>query len=285
MTQHKIEIDSKTKILLNIYLKHKNITIIDILKNAGFDTNIPSKFYIDKSPNGNNEFVYEYKSKKYNVYLYIDGDIEIIEYSYYNDGKSRQYDSYTLYKINKSILKKPTIKTIHLEINTNGYYKRNQNNELIETTYEDSEFYFSHQEVYWGEKKIWAIRVMPNETYPYHIELKYYPYNNGKMPNIKIDTINQKLKEYFSTINIDTPIIEILKKICEINLITLDELNNGYLSFGISKKDKNYENEEEKYISFKDGILKAFENNEETIYEKDGENYIPKNITLNKIRK
>lgn len=276
---NKIEMDFKTKILLNIYLKHKNITIIDILKNAGFDTNIPSKLYIGKSPSGNNEFVYEYNNKKYNIYLSIDGYIEIIEYYYYNNGKNRQYDNYSLYKINKNIFRKPEIKTIHLEINTNAYYKKNENEKLIETDYNDEDFYFSHQEVYWGEKKIWAIRVIPNDSYPYHIELKYYPWNNGKMPNIKIDTINQKLKEYFATIDMNTPIIEILKKICEINSITIDELSNGYLSFGISKKDKNYKDEEEKYISFQNGVLEVTENNEVTIYEKVGEDYIPKNTT------
>lgn len=270
---NKIEMDFKTKILLNIYLKYKNITIIDILRNSGFDTNIPNKLYIGKSPKGNNELIYEYKKKKYNICLYLDGYIEIIKYSYYNNEKDRQYDSYSLYKINKNAFKKSTIKTIHLEINTNAYYKKNENGELIETTYEDGDFYFSHQEVYWGEKMIWAIRVMSNDSYPYHIELKYNPLNNGKMPDIKIDIIKLKLKEYFATININTPIIEILKKICEINSITLNELNNGYLSFGISK---NNENNQEKYLLFKDGVIEVFENNETTTYIKEGDDYVQK---------
>ena len=107
---------------------------------------------------------------------------------------------------------------------------------------------------------------MPTDSFPYQIELKYYPQNNGEIPNIKIDTINHKLKEYFKTINMNDPIIEILEKICEINSITIDELNNGYLSFGISKKDKNNEIEENKNISNKNGIIEKTEN--DNLYSK-----------------
>lgn len=280
---NKIEIDSKAKRILNSYFKHKNITIIDILENAGFDTNKPSKIYLEKSIKGNTEIIYEYENKKYTINLYSDRYIEIINYSYYNDGKDRQYDSYLLYKINKKVLEKSQIKTVHEEINTLGYYKKDENNKLIETSYEESEIYFSHQEVYWGDKKIWAIRVMPSNSFLYHIELKYYSGNN-KMPNIKIDIINHKLKQYFITLDMSTPIIEILKKICEINSITLDELSNGDLSFGISKKDKNYKDEEVKYLSFKNGILEITENNETTIYEKQDDDYKPKDISVKKLK-
>ena len=280
---NKIEIDSKAKRILNSYFKRKNITIIDILENAGFDTNKPSKIYLEKSIKGNTEIIYEYENKKYTINLYSDRYIEIINYSYYNDGKDRQYDSYLLYKINKKVLEKSHIKPVHAEINTLGYYKKDENNKLIETSYEESEIYFSHQEVYWVDKKIWAIRVMPSNSFPYHIELKYYSGNN-KMPNIKMDIINHKLKQYFITINMNTPIIEILKKICEINSITLDELSNGDLSFGISKKDKNYNDEEVKYLSFKNGILEVTENNETTIYEKQDDDYKPKDISVKKLK-
>ena len=47
---------------------------------------------------------------------------------------------------------------------------------------------------------------------------------------------------------------------------TIDELNNGYLSFGISKKDKNNKIEENKYISIKNGILEITEN--DNLYSK-----------------
>lgn len=280
-TNNIIQIDKKAKRILNHYFKHKNITIIDILKNTGFDTSKPSKIYLEKSIKGNTEIIYEYGNEKYTINLYTDKYIEIIKYSYYNNGKDRQYDSYLLYKINKKILEKSQIKTVHAEINTLGYYKKDENNQLIKTSYEESEIYFSHQEVYWGERKIWAIRVMPSDSYPYHIELKYY---NENMPNIKIDIINHKLKQYFITLNINTPIIEILKKICKINSITLDELSNGDLSFGISKKDKNYKDEEEKYLSFKNGVLEVTENNETTIYEKQDDDYKPKNSSAKKLK-
>lgn len=280
-TNNIIQIDKKAKRILNSYFKHKNITIIDILKNTGFDTNKPSKIYLEKSIKGNTEIIYEYENEKYTINLYTDKYIEIIKYSYYNNGKDRQYDSYLLYRINKKILEKSQIKTIHAEINTLGYYKKDENNQLIKTSYEESEIYFSHQEVYWGERKIWAIRVMPSDSFPYHIELKYY---NENMPNIKIDIINHKLKQYFITLNINTPIIEILKKICEINSITLDELSNGDLSFGISKKDKNYKDEEEKYLSFKNGVLEVTENNETTIYEKQDDDYKPKDTSAKKLK-
>lgn len=280
---NKIEIDSKAKRILNGYFKRKKITILEVLQNAGFDTSKPGKIYLDKSPKGNYEIIYEYENKKYTINLYSDRYIEIVNYSYYNDGKDRQYDSYSLYKINKNIFELSTLETTHLEINTLGYYKKDENNKLIETSYEESEIYFSHQEVYWGDKKIWAIRVMPSDSFPYHIELKYYSGKN-KMPNIKMDIINHKLKQYFSTLNMNTPIIEVLKKICEINSITLDELSNGELSFGISKKDKNYKDEEEKYLSFKNGILEVTENNETTIYEKQDDDYKPKDTSTKKLK-
>ena len=71
----------------------------------------------------------------------------------------------------------------------------------------------------------------------------------------------------------DIPLIEVIKKICEINLITLDDLMGGYLSFGITENKENQKDSVSKYLTIKDGILKINENCETLEYIKD---YVPK---------
>jgi hypothetical protein len=88
-----------------------------------------------------------------------------------------------------------------------------------------------------------------------------------------VDVINQRLKDYFANINMDIPLIDVIKKICEINLITLDDLMGGYLSFGITENKENPKDSVSKYLIIKDGILKITENGETVEYVKD---YVPK---------
>ena len=95
-----IQVDLTSKRILNGYFKRKHIHILDILEYAGFDTSKESKIYFGKSPNGIYELTYEYDNKKYTLNLYNDRYVEITEYTYYDNGKERQYNSYCLYKIN-----------------------------------------------------------------------------------------------------------------------------------------------------------------------------------------
>lgn len=255
------------------------ISIYDFLEKVGFDLSIPGRIYVDKSLKNGNELIYEYNNKKYNIYVYADNYIEIVEYFYYfneDDEQKRYKNSQALYKINRNFLGKVlSIETKHLEINTYCYYKKNENGELIETSHENCELSFPHQEACFPQKRCWAIRVGDyyyNEKFPYHINLVYNHYGD-KVLDIKVDVINQRLKEYFANINMDIPLIDVIKKICEINLITLDDLMSGYLVFGITKNKENKKDNESKYLTIKDGILKITEDGQTLEYVKD---YVPK---------
>ena len=274
---NKIKITPKVEKILNFYLWP--ISIYDFLEKVGFDLSIPGRIYVDKSLKNGNELIYEYNNKKYNIYVYADNYIEIVEYFYYlneDDEQERYENSQGLYKINRNFLGKVlSIETERLEINTYCYYKKNENGELIETSHENCELSFPHQEACSPQKRCWAIRVGDyyyNEKFPYHINLVYNHYGD-KVLDIKVDVINQKLKEYFANINMDIPLIDVIKKICEINLITLDDLMSGYLSFGITENKENQKDSVSKYLTIKDGILKINENVETLEYIKD---YVPK---------
>lgn len=275
--EYNLEIEPRIEKILNFYLWPKSI--YDFLEEVGFDLNIPSKIYVDKSSKNGKELIYEYNNKKYNIYVYADNYIEIVEYFYYlneDDEQERYENSQGLYKINRNFLGKVlSIETERLEINTYCYYKRNENGELIETNHENCELSFPYQEACFPQKRCWAIKAGDyyyNETFPYRIKLVYNHYGD-KVLDIKVDVINQRLKEYFANISMDIPLLEVIKKICEINLITLDDLMGGYLSFGITENKENEKDSVSKYLTIKDGILKITENGETYEYVKD---YVPK---------
>lgn len=179
-----------------------------------------------------------------------------------------------MYKINRNFLGKVlSIETERLEINT--YYKRNENCELIETNHKNCELSFPYQEACFPQKRCWEIKAGDyyyNETFPYRIKLVYNHYGD-KVLDIKVDVINQRLNEYFANINMDIPLIDVIKKICEINSITLDDLMDGYLVFGITKFNEDNKEEDLKWLNIENGILKINENGEILEYIKD---YVPK---------
>lgn len=255
------------------------ISIYEFLKEVGFDLSIPGKIYVDDSTKGYNEIIYEYNNKKYNIRLCSNNYVEIIEYYYCYDcnKKLRRYQgSYSLYKIKRNFFSKAlSIETKHLSIDGIACYKKNENGKLVETSYEECEFWVPYQEVHRVKDEFWALRIGTpyyEEKFPYYMDL-IYKHRGDKEFKVKVDVINQRLKEYFANVNMDIPLIDVIKKICEINLITLDDLMDSYLSFGITENKENPKDSVSKYLIIKDGILKITENGETVEYVKD---YVPK---------
>lgn len=256
-----IMIEPKARKWINNYfrIKGKGFTIYDILKEAGFDITFPSRIYFDKYPKDDYELIYEYKNKKYNINLFSDGVIEIVKYEY-----DKEYDYLgercsARYKIKNGFGGKTIFEIEDLEINETNYFKKNENGVVIEAPYKECDFSFCYQERYIGEKNIWAIRVegWNSETFPYFIELRYFHYSRGNFFDVKVDVINQRLKHYFATIDDETSIMEIFEKLCEINSVTLNDLNNGTLDFSVTTP--NNENSNGRFLSIKDGIIRITE--------------------------